>query len=222
MLIVELMNEVLLLQLVLVELLVVQSQHFPLLLPLVSSLGADLVDEVLLVEFEGALGADALELPPVILVQLVDLVDLLGPLDEVAVGVLLRFEDADDEIDPRPYFPNIIQTWRNSRVIHHMEYLEHERHHHHLVRVVDVGADIGEHLLEDRKEDRSQPPDVPGLLVDVVEVGTAQLLEAPEADELKTDVVVLQAFADVVLAFWPVVLLTTVRLADIVEDVLEL
>ena len=103
-----------------------------------------------------------------------------------------------------------------------MECLENEGHHLQLVGVIAVGADALEHLLHERDEVLGHVPDEASFLVDVVVVGPAHFLETSEADKLEANICILHAFANAVLALRPLILLPTVRLANVVEYVLQL
>lgn len=100
MLIVELMNELLYLGLIILELLIIHVEHFLLLLPLIWGIGADLVNKILLVKLQRAFAANGLELPPVILVKLLDRLHIIRPLYKIAIWILLCSKDGIDEVNP--------------------------------------------------------------------------------------------------------------------------
>lgn len=113
---------------------------------------AHVVHEIFLVQSERIFRANGLELPPGLLVELLDLLFAFGPLYQWAVGVLVGVEDLNDELDPWSDFSRLDQVRRDARIIQKEEYLQNERHHVHLVGVLSVGADGGEQLLELGKE----------------------------------------------------------------------
>ena len=111
-----------------------------------------MVDEVLLVELEGVFGANVLELPPVVLVELVDLVLLVSPFDEMTVHILLCVEDLNDIFDPWSDFANFVEARSNPRVVHHVEDLEDQDHHLHLVWILTICTDFTKHLFQNANE----------------------------------------------------------------------
>ena len=103
-----------------------------------------------------------------------------------------------------------------------MKCLEDEGHHLKLVRVFIVGADLTKHLFHNRQEVLGYLPVEARILVDVVVKCPTQLLETSESDKLEANILVIHAFGNAVLAFGPLILLATVRLANVVKYVLQL
>ena len=103
-----------------------------------------------------------------------------------------------------------------------MECLEYEGHHLQLVRVFSISADLSKQLFHERNEVLSYQPDVASFLVDVVVVGPAHFLETSQTDKLVANICIIHAFVNAVLALGPLILLTTVRLTNVVEYILQL
>ena len=108
-----------------------------------------------MVELEGVFGADVLEFPPVILVQLIDFLHLVSPFDQMTVCVLLCVEDMNDKIDPWSDFTNLVEARSNPGVIHHVENFENQHHHLHLKWILPVCTDFTEHFLQSAQESSS-------------------------------------------------------------------
>ena len=110
---------------------------------------------LLLEQFDSNLSADAFELPPFVVVKLLDGCSVVSELDELAACFLARGENSTGDVDPDAHFAWFCKEWQNPHRDAHLEDLRDEGHEPQLIWTSIIGDVVLHHLLKMTKEVRA-------------------------------------------------------------------
>ena len=182
---------------------------------------AGIIHQVFHIQLERVFCTDSFQLPPGLLVKLLYLCQLISPLRQMAVRVLLCIHYLHNEFDPWSNFARLNQIGSYFREVHEQEYLQDQYHGIHLKLVVAIRADLTKQLLEDGQELLCQVVNDAPIIFELVVVRTAQLAKHAQAYDRRCWVtLLLEALLNALLALGPA--LERLKLGDVVNYLLEL